>query len=63
MVFDKASKGKPKSLAIKNWVESCWNLYYQREGQLDAGMPWDESYLDFTVIGPCPYKIKEAMVE
>lgn len=63
MVFDKASKGKPKASAIKTWVETCWGLYYQRLGQLEAGMVWDISYLDFSVVGPCPHSIKDAMLE
>ncbi len=63
MVFDKSKNLKPKSKAIQQWVESVWGLFYQRAGQLEAGVPWSDTMLDFSALGPCPYKIKDAMME
>jgi len=63
MIFDKAKANKPKCLAIKTWVETCWGLYYQRLDILSGGGDWSETFLDFSVIGPIPYTIYDAMVE
>lgn len=63
MVFDKAKLKMPKSKAIKEWTESLWNEFYTRVAMLEGGVPWDESMLDFSSVGPIPYTIKEAMVE
>lgn len=62
MVWEKA-KSKPKSSAIQGWVESIWGLYYEREAALEAGGEWSTDLLDFSILGPIPYKIKEALAE
>ena len=63
MIWDKAKGGKPKAADIKAWVEAVWGLYYQRLANLAAGGAWDDSYLDFSVVGPCPHRIVNALQE
>lgn len=63
MIFDKAKAKAPKSKAIKEWTESLWLEYYTRVAMLEAGEPWVDTMLDFSSVGPIPYKIKEAMAE
>jgi len=62
MIWDK-SKSKQKSNAIKIWVELIWGLYYQRVEFLKSGGAWSDELLDFSVLGPCPYNVKDAMLE
>lgn len=63
MIFDKARAKMPKSKAIKEWTEALWQEYYTRVAMLENGEPFSESMLDFSIIGPMPYPIKEAMME
>lgn len=63
MVFDKAKGNLPKSKAIKEWTEVLWNEFYTRVAMLEGGVPWDESMLDFSSVGPIPFTIKEAIQE
>lgn len=49
-------QGKPKCLAVQNWIKAIWAEYYIRK----AGTSTDYSY---AVIGPCPHTVPELMVE
>lgn len=52
---------KPKSLAIQAWIQSIWNLYYQRKALVTDNL--DQSYLDFSSCGVIPYTVPELMSE
>lgn len=64
MIWDKAKdKSKVKSNAIKTWVETAWTLFATRKAQLKAGAAFNDTYLDFSSLGPIPYDPLEAMAE
>jgi hypothetical protein len=48
--------GKPKCVAVQNWIKSIWTQYYIRK----AGTSTDYNY-DFA--GPCPFSCPELMEE
>lgn len=50
----------PKSLAVKEWINSIWVLYYERKAIVTNG---GEADLDFTVCGSAPYSVPELMAE
>lgn len=52
----------PKSVAVKNWINSIWALYYQRKATMNH-YPISESDLDFSSCGPCPYSVPELIAE
>jgi hypothetical protein len=52
---------KPKSLAIKAWSQSIWNLYYTRKPTVTEVM--DSTLLDFTSIGEMPHSAPELTQE
>ena len=49
-------KELPKCLAVKNWISSIWNLYYERKlsGSADT---------NFSIVGPIPYSVPELRQE
>lgn len=49
-------KELPKCLAVKNWISSIWNLYYERKlsGSTDT---------NFSSVGPIPYTVPELRQE
>lgn len=48
--------GKPKCIAVQNWIKSIWTTYYTRK----AGTSADT---DFSVAGECPHTVPELMTE
>ena len=54
-------QGKPKSLAVKGWIDSIWALYYQRKPQVTE--VWNTALNDFSSCGPMPYSCPELMTE
>jgi len=63
MIFAKAEGKKVKCGAIKKWTEDIWGLYYTRLATINATGKWDDKFLDFSPVGPCPYSMLEAMQE
>lgn len=61
MVWEKA-KTKPKSKAIKDWSEACWVQFFTNRAMLNAGLPWNDSMLDYPAF-PADVTIEEAMQE
>lgn len=55
MIWEKSKANKPKSTAIKTWVESVWTIYAQRKTELISGTPFSEVFLDFSIVGDIPY--------
>lgn len=51
---------KPKAIAIQQWTESIWNIYYQRKSTLDYDTVVDK---DFSSCGTIPYSIPELRAE
>ena len=49
-------QGKPKCLAIQNWIKSIWTEYYTRKAN-------GSTNYDFSVAGICPHTVPELMVE
>ena len=49
-------QGKPKCVAVQNWIKSIWDEYYTRK----AGTSTDT---DYSFAGACPYKVPELMEE
>lgn len=47
MIYEKAKGSKPLSKALNDWVESCWNDFEIKVGQLMTGTPFDETMLIF----------------
>lgn len=49
-------QGKPKCIAVQNWIKSIWDEYYVRKanGSTDT---------DYSLCGACPYSVPELMVE
>ena len=55
-------QGKPKSLAIKSWIQDIWNLYYTRKATItNTQIP--NVMLDFSSCGEIPYTVPELMLE
>lgn len=48
--------GKPKCIAVQNWIKGIWTEYYTRK----AGTSVDT---DFSVAGTCPHTVPELMEE
>lgn len=48
--------GKPKCLAVHDWIKSIWTLYYFRKAT-------GETSTDFSSCGECPYTVPELMAE
>lgn len=48
--------GKPKCLAVQNWIKSIWTLYYTRKATGDDST-------DFSTCGECPHSVPELMAE
>lgn len=53
-------QGKPKCVAVQSWIQSIWNLYYQRKVLVTV---MDEPNLDFSSCGEIPYTVPELMEE
>jgi hypothetical protein len=49
-------QGKPKCIAVQNWIRGIWTEYYLRKSS-------GSSDFDFTIAGVCPYTVPELMVE
>lgn len=49
-------QGKPKCVAVQNWIKSIWVEYYTRKAN-------GTSDYDFSIIGNCPHSVPELMVE
>ena len=49
-------QGKPKCLAVQNWIKTLWTEYYVRK----AGTSTD---YDFSAFANCPYSVPELMTE
>ena len=54
-------QGKPKCLAVQNWIKTIWELYYTRKPLISA-VP-DADLLDFSNCGNIPYTVPELMAE
>lgn len=54
-------QNKPISVTVMSWIQSIWELYYQRK----AEMVYDPnpSIFDFSTIGQIPYTVPEIRVE
>lgn len=48
--------GKPKCLAVQNWIKGIWTLYYTRKATGDTDT-------DFSGCGVCPHSVPELMAE
>ena len=55
-------KNKPKCIAVSDWINSIWKLYYERKA-LITDSQIDKSLLDFSVCGDLPYSIQEITEE
>lgn len=53
-------QGKPKCVAVQEWITSIWVIYYQRKALITVDSIDD---LDFSICGPMPYSIPELMQE
>lgn len=51
----------PKCIAVSQWINSIWALYYTRKATVTDVL--DSALLDFSSIGPMPYTIPELMAE
>lgn len=49
-------QGKPKAIAVQNWIHGIWTEYYTRK----AGTSTDT---DYSMCGACPYTVPELMAE
>jgi hypothetical protein len=49
-------QGKPKCIAVQNWIRGIWTEYYLRKSN-------GSSDFDFTITGVCPHTVPELMVE
>ena len=49
-------QGKPKSIAVQNWIRTIWEIYYVRKanGSTDT---------DYSTVGVCPHSVPELMTE
>jgi hypothetical protein len=54
-------QGKSKSLAVREWIDSIWTLYYARKPLVQAQL--DPALLDFTSCGPMPFTVPELRAE
>lgn len=54
------AKGKPKALAVANWSQDLWTLYYQRKVAISIEA---QPELDFTAAGDMPYSVPELSQE
>ncbi len=50
---------KPKALAVMQWVQTVWNLYYVRKAMLPTAPP----DVSFSIVGPMPYSVPELQTE
>ena len=57
IVFVGVSKKLPKAVAVSEWINSIWGEYYIRKADISN---YD---LDFSKIGPCPFKVPELVAE
>ena len=48
--------GKPKCIAVQNWIKSIWTEYYKRKAD-------GSEALDFSGVGECPHSVPELMQE
>lgn len=48
--------GKPKCLAVQNWIKSIWTLYYARKAD-------GSTSTDFSSCGQIPHTVPDLMVE
>ena len=53
---------RPKCIAVQQWIQSIWNLYYQRKYYIKKE-PISDELLDFSVCGPMPYSVPELTSE
>jgi hypothetical protein len=51
----------PKCLAVRDWIQSIWTLYYQRKAMDQSA--WAPEMLDFSPCGPMPHSVPELMAE
>lgn len=51
----------PKALAVKQWSQSIWQLYYSRKAVITPSTA--SGFLDFSSVGAMPHSIPELMVE
>jgi hypothetical protein len=49
-------QGKPKCIAVQDWIKTIWTEYYTRK----AGASTDT---DYSFAGPVPYSVPELMAE
>ena len=49
-------QGKPKCIAVQNWIKGIWELYYTRKAM-------ESSDCDYSSCGACPYSVPELMGE
>jgi hypothetical protein len=49
-------QGKPKCLAVQNWIKGIWTEYYVRKASSSTNF-------DFSIAGECPHTVPEIMVE
>lgn len=49
-------QGKPKCMAVQNWINSIWVIYYARKAS-------NSTDTDFSVAGLCPHNVPELMAE
>lgn len=54
------SREKPKALAVANWSQNLWGLYYQRKALINIET---QPELDFTAAGEMPYSVPELSQE
>lgn len=48
--------GKPKCIAVQNWIKSIWAEYYTRKAS-------GSTNTDYSFAGPIPYSVPEIMEE
>jgi hypothetical protein len=53
--------GKPKCIAVQNWIKSIWTLYYTRKYSITEVE--NTALYDFSSIGDMPHSIPELMQE
>lgn len=49
-------QGKPKCIAVQNWIQGLWALYYERKAGTSTNC-------NFSAAGPCPHSIPDLMTE
>jgi hypothetical protein len=54
-------QGRPIAVAIRNWSNELWRLYYDRKPLVTDMV--DEELLDFSEIGPMPHSVPELMLD